>query len=342
MTFDGCNNFLFKTLLLSGNDKKSMKEVKSLLKHEIFSTAREYFLQKKMLYFLFCKIPYPLSQSNKEKTSNNIIENKNSNTKVINGLSRHSLMIKESNSMNTNKLLKDQKKEDYEIENKIKRKGSDNNEYKKSKNNNISTISNNSIINKDLNNKDSYNLKPMPFVNNIYNKIQENNLHLLNKSNLSIIRNNSLKENEEKIFVFESDQSKNSESELNSDIKKIRATFSEKNSIKYKNNDSAIDNQINALENKSPNSFFGMSDKNIKPISEDIGKNIYLWGQTKINQMNHYASTTKKVRNNSNYKYGFDISPIITNKTSFQIIRLTMCKPESKVNMNNSTSNSEN
>ena len=74
MIFEGCNDILFKTLLLSGNDRKSLKEVKKLLKNEIFSTSREFFLQKNMLYFLFCNIPSSINNINNEeiKTDNKV------------------------------------------------------------------------------------------------------------------------------------------------------------------------------------------------------------------------------------------------------------------------------
>jgi hypothetical protein len=67
MTFEGCDPILFQTLLLYGPNKKSLKKIKKLLKNEIFSTAREYFLEKKLLYYLFCSIPPYIEEKEKDK-----------------------------------------------------------------------------------------------------------------------------------------------------------------------------------------------------------------------------------------------------------------------------------
>ena len=49
MIFEGCGNVLYKTILLSGNNKEELKEIKQLLKSSLLLTVRDLFLQKNML-----------------------------------------------------------------------------------------------------------------------------------------------------------------------------------------------------------------------------------------------------------------------------------------------------
>jgi hypothetical protein len=56
MIFEGCNPLLGCTLILSGPDKAELKKIKSLMRI-ILLTARDIYLQKHLLYFMFYKIP---------------------------------------------------------------------------------------------------------------------------------------------------------------------------------------------------------------------------------------------------------------------------------------------
>ena len=170
MIFDGCDSILFQTLLLSGTNKEGLSEIKKLLKTEIFSTCREYFLQKSLLYFLFCNIPPFIKDKDKDKDKQ-IIKNNNTNKNIItndillitrgasNDLKIPNILVDQKLKRNTlnleNALSNDYiiKKNDYNI----KRKASETPEKDKKlnnqkPNNNISTISNNYFINKDLKN----------------------------------------------------------------------------------------------------------------------------------------------------------------------------------------------
>lgn len=59
MIFEGCNALLGCTLILSGPDRAELKKIKSLMRI-ILLTARDIYLQKHLLYFMFYKIPTEL------------------------------------------------------------------------------------------------------------------------------------------------------------------------------------------------------------------------------------------------------------------------------------------
>ena len=76
---------------------------------------------------------------------------------------------------------------------------------------------------------------------------------------------------------------------------------------------------------------------NLKGLNDEkIDQNVQ-WKQENVDISNFELGQefNKKSIKNSSYKYGFDTSPIITNKTSLQLIRLAMCKGENKLNTNN-------
>lgn len=64
MVFEGCDNLLFQTIILSGPNEKELKALKRLLKFSILLTVRDFYLQKSALYFLFCSIPKFISPQN--------------------------------------------------------------------------------------------------------------------------------------------------------------------------------------------------------------------------------------------------------------------------------------
>ena len=146
--------------------------------------------------------------------------------------------------------------------------------------------------------------------------INNNSTKLLDKSNSEINNKVNLIFPEEKIDFPEmtnNDISTMNFPNINSDleIQKFRSEYSQN---KYKSNK------------------FTSSKRNIKK------KKTVIHGQFKF----HNLLPNLELKKNSNYKFGFDISPIITNKTPLQIIRLTMCKGELKLNISNTVSNPEN
>lgn len=57
MIFEGCDQVLFSTIILSDQNQKELKIIKKLLQSTILPTIRDYFLQKYLLYYSFIDIP---------------------------------------------------------------------------------------------------------------------------------------------------------------------------------------------------------------------------------------------------------------------------------------------
>ena len=98
---------------------------------------------------------------------------------------------------------------------------------------------------------------------------------------------------------------------------------------------SKVNSDINKKINTNLESIKSLSNFSLEHHPKNNGNPI-----TNIidNNNNNYNN---KINSNS-YQNGFDISPIITNETSFKFIRLTMCKGESNLNLSYNISNSEN
>ena len=390
MIFDGCESILFQTLLLSGTNKEGLSEIKKLLKTEIFSTCREYFLQKSLLYFLFCNIPPFIKDKDKDKDKQ-IIKNTNTNKDIItndillitrgssNDLKIPNILVDQKlkrNTLNLEKTLSNDyiiKKNDYNI----KRKASETPEKDKKlnnqkPNNNISTISNNYFINKDLkNNKQNISKLNSILNNNLKNNLNNQNdkLHISKskerniKRNLSNMTNNFIltKSNKEKISYHSYSNAKKPSKGLykksnlrNNNISTFKTyeqeiqIFEEPstldtpdiNHINIKKIHSDIDrHNLNLISTKF------LSNKSIIKINESEEKNNVQIQRKDFDEALKSESepTTEIIKNNNNsYKYGFDISPILTNKTCLKFMKLKMCKGESKLINTSKTLTSEN
>lgn len=57
MIFEGCEEVLFSTIILSDQNQNELKIIKRLLQKRILPTIRDYFLQKSLLYYSFIDIP---------------------------------------------------------------------------------------------------------------------------------------------------------------------------------------------------------------------------------------------------------------------------------------------
>ena len=66
MKFISKNNDYFRTLLLRSSSKVLLDNIKKALKEEIFITVRDFFLQQKILHFLFCKVEFILPKKEEE------------------------------------------------------------------------------------------------------------------------------------------------------------------------------------------------------------------------------------------------------------------------------------
>jgi hypothetical protein len=180
MTFEGCEPILFQTLLLYGPNKKSLKKIKKLLKNEIFPTAREYFLEKNLLYYLYCSIP-PFKEEKKD-----IEKEKKECNEELRGISieirqkyivpkREEICRRNTTNLKNLSINKEMLKLG-KLKNKRKPSKSPESEKKekdKKKNNNISTISNslllkNNIVNLNkLNDKFAFSQNKSKKINNI-------------------------------------------------------------------------------------------------------------------------------------------------------------------------------
>ena len=56
MIFEGCDQILFSTIILSGPNKSELKLIKNLMR-TILSSARDLYLQKYLIYFTYCDVP---------------------------------------------------------------------------------------------------------------------------------------------------------------------------------------------------------------------------------------------------------------------------------------------
>ena len=393
MIFDGCNNMLFQTLLLYGQSKQSLSEIKNLLKNEIFSTVREFFLEKNVLYYLFCNIPPKINDEEKEKEIEKKNEeeskqieleiNNNSLCKEVNNkmkdkinpfeisLSKQKCSADIGKIVNT-KIFSDITNEENVI--RIGRRGSDcieDKEKLKNRNNNISTISNKIRLDNDVKknninqlNKDIHLLEKTP-INKVNNSLNMNNnidnssndINKRNNSNLSNIPNlTPLSNNEKMSFYLISNINKGSSKDLKEMIenskqikeKSLLPSYN-KNSAKELNSEKSDKKaKINLELTKYPSECFKYNSNKI--VSKIFGSTEQ---QLALNKEKSELLKSKNTFDNDcqnkninkicfgSYINGFDTSPIITNKTSLKLIRLSMCKGDSNIILNNPISNSE-
>ena len=404
MSFEGCDPILYQTLLLSGPEKNDLKEIKNLLKNEIFSTAREYFLQKKILYLLFCNIPPFIEE--KEKTScKNLNINKEEmelGIQIQNSISRRisndvSIKCKENLLKSNNNLEKvlssgiiEQLKQipDNLSRNQIERKPSEStkDEIKnKSNNNNILIIADKIKKNNQQseNNKNNDNNKineilTNNFMNQEYDGTKRRSSNYMKRNQTyyqglekikpiySKIANST---NKEKISYLSSPNSNetpslifNKYNNYDNHDKEINLSMNQKDKDKSLNDKIKNDNQItytnhlfdfeskklsSELNNINHHEIIKYSSNksimNLKGLNDEKIEQNKDWKQinTDISNFELEQDICKKIIKNSSYKYGFDTCPIITNKTSLQLIRLTMCKGENKLNTNNNNINKD-
>ena len=397
MSFEGCDSVLFQTLLLSGPDKNDLKEIKYLLKNEIFSTAREYFLQKKMLYCLFCNIP-PFPKEKEKNSCKNINSNKDEMELSIqyqNSIARrisNDVSIKNKESLlkqnNLEKVLRSEDSEqlkqisDNYSEKEIERKASESTKNEHNNRNNIILIIKDKIKqnnqksenNKNIDKKKFDEIITNNFINENYevtkrrasNYVKRNQIYFQGleniKSNFNKIANSTNKEKKSYLSSSNETSSRIYDKYYNND-KEISLSLNKKDEIKSlfdknRNDNQNINNNLLDFEIKKSSSEMIQNKKNQRQVlkyssnksimnlkglnDEKIDQNIQ-WKQenTDISNFELDKILSKKIIKNSSYQFGFDTSPIITNKTSFQLIRLTMCKGENKLNNNNNNISKE-
>ena len=91
MTFEDSSNILFQSIVLTGPNQKDLDTLKTILTQKVLVTIRDLFLQKTVLYYLFCDVPKPISipKKNLEKHNTHFLnDNSNNNTpnvEMLNG-----------------------------------------------------------------------------------------------------------------------------------------------------------------------------------------------------------------------------------------------------------------
>ena len=302
MTFEGCEPILFQTLLLYGPNKKYLKGIKKLLKNEIFSTAREYFLEKKLLYYLFCSIPPYIEEKKKEKEYNKELRRKSNEIKQKYNINKN----EEINRRNTANLKNIKEFINSENSKKIRKPSkspeSEKKEKEKKINNNISSISNNLFL-KNVNQN-----------NNTVNFNKLNDLFVFNLNKPTNI--NNIKKSKNKRYLSYINKRKD-----------YKNSFKEGNLLYHSDSNNK---EAKLLFNKSK---FGKSTENQSfKVNNNLKQKKNSFGEYKIA---HNLKVIYKENRGNSYKNGFDVSPIISKETSLQIIRLRMCKGESNANNNN-------
>ena len=108
MKFISKNNDYFRTLLLRSSSKVLLDNIKKALKEEIFITVRDFFLQQKILHFLFCKVEFILpkkeDESKKEEESEQEQEKGNINNINIKTNNNNDIRIKTKNNTTVNQV----------------------------------------------------------------------------------------------------------------------------------------------------------------------------------------------------------------------------------------------
>ena len=315
MKFISKNNDYFRTLLLRSSSKVLLDNIKKALKEEIFITVRDFFLQQKILHFLFCKVEFILpkkeEESEQEQEKGNI---NNINIKTNNN--NNDIRIKTKNNTTVNqvgtikRMIELQNEKAKLKENKDSNKLNKKNTSQPAKVNNMAPIT---IINDEPNSPTSpqFSLKKKQLSTgqksisaqdpsnkkqdfniskdtNIFPEIIEENIPFKSKSS-AIVKESGLNNN---------DNSKNS-----------------KNNI----NEETVNDEI---------SNFSLETYNDYKIKNLISDNIF-----KIEKQEENKFVEQEESNN--YQFGFDISIIRKNegnKTNLKLLKLKMCKGDKNYN----------
>ena len=314
MKFISKNNDYFRTLLLRSSSKVLLDNIKKALKEEIFITVRDFFLQQKILHFLFCKVEFILPK--KEEESEQEQEKGNINNINIKTNNNNDIRIKTKNNTTVNqvgtikRMIELQNEKAKLKENKDSNKLNKKNTSQPAKVNNMAPIT---IINDEPNSPTSpqFSLKKKQLSTgqksisaqdpsnkkqdfniskdtNIFPEIIEENIPFKSKSS-AIVKESGLNNN---------DNSKNS-----------------KNNI----NEETVNDEI---------SNFSLETYNDYKIKNLISDNIF-----KIEKQEENKFVEQEESNN--YQFGFDISIIRKNegnKANLKLIKLKMCKGDKNYN----------
>ncbi len=83
MTFEDNDNILFQSIVLTGPNKDDLNRIKSILKQKILVTIRDFYLQKTVLYYLFCEIPKSINpKKSLDRINDNFLISRNNTDNV--------------------------------------------------------------------------------------------------------------------------------------------------------------------------------------------------------------------------------------------------------------------
>ena len=81
MTFEDNDNILFQSIVLTGPNEEDLTILKNILRQKVLVTIRDFFLQKTLLYYLFCDIPTTINtKKSLNRIDNNSFINRNNTT----------------------------------------------------------------------------------------------------------------------------------------------------------------------------------------------------------------------------------------------------------------------
>ena len=307
MKFDIRVNYSFHTLLISGNDKYLLDMIKKTLKEEIFITVRDFFLQQKVLHYLFCKVEYILPN---DDSNNNLKTKKKPVPNLIKQKFNKGKATSENQNIKNDEILYTKKSmsgiNDTKILKKISNSQSD-------KVNNINTIKVNSKEEENsssqITRKSQMQIPPKSSSN------QENF-----KKELISFKENFIKRIESKISEVNSEESNGIE----------KSSFIKETSGNIKNGKNGIVKESNKIVS---NFTLGQNDSNVTiNLNEiDIIEN---------NCPNQKLEKEQKII----YQFGFDTSIISQNEqknTCLKLIKLKMCEGDKNFNQVKTEINTE-
>ena len=332
MKFESKNNDLFWTLLLSGTDKKKLVSIKSLLKEEIFLTAKEYYLQQKILYFLFCDIPKFLGNNFIkeiiEQRQNLMLTSKTKSSDIyINTIRKRLPNYRQKELLDKN--------ENKNLENINNIKNIMNKDFIKIDNPNIlkTKLSNDSINNKNINKQTKQSSNQNTTVINM-SIIDSNKEEELSESPKFSSKKKLIILNKNEIFDSSKDLINKIKNDKNDDSanKFISPGINNENVIATPENRKSI-----ITETSNEISGFSLFQNQEKNENENITINLNKYDVKADNMIENNENQKGNEANDEDcYKNGFDISPIIIKKedkiSKLCLIKLKMCKGDSNYN----------
>ena len=316
MKFDIRANFSFHTLLISGNNKSLLDIIKKTLKEEIFITVRDFFLQQKVLHYLFCKVEYILPNNNNNinnNNDNNLTTKKKPVPSLIKQKFNNNLTQNKGKIINENQNIKN---DDIIYNKKSMNGGNTENKTKKNLISQSDKVNNINII--------KVNTKDDEYSSSLFsrkNQIQLTQKSLSNqettKKELIVFKDNILKRIDNKIL--ETNLEESNSSQKSSFIKEMSGNI--KNNI-LKESSKKISN-FSLGQNDNNNIIINLNEINI--VDNDLCQNV--------------EKEQKDI-----IQFGFDTSIISQNEkkiTCLKLIKLKMCEGDKNFNQVKTETNTE-